>query len=307
MAPLVHVGFHRAASTWLQRSVFRADTGGFAEPVSMGAVLQALVAPPGAAFAPGAARDALAPLLEAAAPKVPVISQERLTGYPHAGGRDAGELADRIAATLPDARVLLVVREQRAVTTSCYRLYVKVGGPLSPARYVSPVHGSTVRAPGFDLRQFDYHHLVERYRRHLGPDRVLVLPFEQLKADPLAFAWRIADFAEAARPVAVDTVARNAGLRGVALALKRHANRWLVRHALNPTGLSAREAVNEQLLRGAEQLAARLPERAGERMERALAADVDTAVAREADRIAASNRATARLLDVDLGALGYLV
>lgn len=313
-APLVHVGVHRAGSTWLQRSVFRAATGGFGDVLPNSLLFGHLIEPPGTAFDACRAAEAFAAFLDAAAEarrgergrRVPVVSQERLTGYPHAGGRDAGELADRVCAALPDARVLIVTREQRAITRSCYRLYVKIGGPLRPGRYVRPLSGSTTRIPGFDLRQFDFHLLIERYRRHLGDDRVLALPFEHLAEDPSGFVHRIADFAGAEPPGAVDHVARNAGLRGVALSAKRRANRYLIRHPLNPMGRSDRDEINAALLRWATRLGRIAPASMHERVERELDETVERAVAEQADRIAESNRRASELMDLDLGALGYL-
>ena len=54
--------------------------------------------------------------------KVPVISHERLSGYPHSGGHDSKEIAHRLAAVFPNAKVVIVIREQKSMILSNYLL-----------------------------------------------------------------------------------------------------------------------------------------------------------------------------------------
>ena len=57
-----------------------------------------------------------------------------------------------------------------------------------------------MRVPLFDLRYFEYHHLIRYYRELVGPERLLVLAYEQLATDPYAFAAQIGRFAGVSVP-----------------------------------------------------------------------------------------------------------
>lgn len=64
----------------------------------------------------------------------PVLSAERLSGNPHSGGYDSLQTAKRLHRLFPQAKVLVVVREQTEEILSCYNQYVRAGGVL-PYRF----------------------------------------------------------------------------------------------------------------------------------------------------------------------------
>ena len=68
----------------------------------------------------------------------PVVSFERFSGNPFSGGYDSKEIADRLVQVFPDARVLVVVREQRSMIVSTYKQYVREGGALPPSKFMLP-------------------------------------------------------------------------------------------------------------------------------------------------------------------------
>ena len=69
---------------------------------------------------------------------VPVLSAERLSGNPDSGGYDSVHVAEYLAATFPEARVLIVIREQADMLVSGYERYVRNGGPGTLRQYGSP-------------------------------------------------------------------------------------------------------------------------------------------------------------------------
>ena len=99
---------------------------------------------------------------------MPVLSHERLSGYPHSGGFDSRAIAERLATVLPGARILIVVREQRSMIHSNYHQYVRDGGACPLHRYLQPPQPSMRRMPGFAAEFFAYDRLVETYRSHFG-------------------------------------------------------------------------------------------------------------------------------------------
>lgn len=236
---LLHPGMPKAASTWLQNVFFaqhpqlavlgpedtRADLAqhyvAAIERLVLGSDLQdldalggelAALAREGAARRPGA--------------QVVGLSHEALAGaWP--APRNTGFVAKALAKMFPAAKVLLVVREQRAALVSGWREFVRMGGTLSFRRFVldPAVGGDPVVHPLATavLGTVTLAPIVRVYREAFGGERVLVLPFEQLQRDADGFARAICDFVGTAACAAPPQHA-NVQLSGVALAILRRCN-----------------------------------------------------------------------------------
>lgn len=302
-APLIHIGYHRAGSTWLQRFLFAEAPAGFAQPFDRRAdIASHLILPNSLDFDAEAARAHFAARLDQGG-LVPALSAERLSGYPDSGGYDSAEIARRLQAVFPDARVLIVIRRQADMLTSFYKVYVQAGGHLSLDDYVDPPERGRLRMPRFDFAHFAYHRLVGHYMRLFGAERVMVLPFEDIASRPETVARQVAHFAGLETVPDVSAARRvNASLSGLTVSLKRRLNPFFLRDAANgysPWALPGLARVGNA---GFEWLDRRLP--AGWRAagDRRLAARVARLVA---GRYGASNRATQELTDLDLAMRGY--
>jgi hypothetical protein len=303
-APLLHVGYHKTGTSWLQKRLFPREDLGYRR-LSLSKKESDFIRVNDLDFDPERYRRELAPLLAAAARdgRVPVVSHERLSGNPHSGGYDSKRLAERLQHVFPDARVLIVIREQRDMILSCYAQYVKVGGGCSLRDYVLPCGGS--RQPMFSLDHFRYHRLIGHYQKLFGAEHVLVLPFERLRADPRGFVAAIAGFSggRSADDLPFGS-AENRSLGPIALAVKRRLNPFCVRDSVNGNSALALPALRP--------------------VARGLARVVDWAVPRSWNRLLArrwrsfveelvagtyedSNRSTAELTGLDLAAWGYAV
>jgi len=301
---LIHAGYHRTASTWLQRGFF-ASLADVHRP-SRAAITQALIAPHALHFDPGEARHRLAPTRQRV-----VLSMEALSGYPHNAGLNgclAKDVASRLQRTFPDAHVMFVIRSQPEVISASYAQYVRRGGTASPNAYLWPQEAQTRyradKAPRFSVEHFDYLPLLRLYRELFGAERVFVYLYEALRADPEAFLERLAvDHGLARRPGthAIGSGRRKASWPPALLRLARLLNHF-----------TAREMVGKRywlhvpgaylLTRGiCEGLHHLLPQ-SGSDPERVLGVD-NTAWLRA--HYAASNRRLARELDLPLGGHGY--
>lgn len=192
---LLHVGYHKTGTTWLQRAFFVPDHG-FAPVIGHEEVYRLITDPHEFDFDPAAAAAELAPRLAAIPPDLaPVISSEILSGHPFYGGQRAPQYARRLRALFPRGRVLITIREQMRILASVYMQYVSRAGSKPPETFFAET-----AAPGyehFSATHFCYHHLVGLYRELFGPERVLVMTQEEMARDLAGFGARVAAFAGA--------------------------------------------------------------------------------------------------------------
>lgn len=239
---LIHIGYHKTASTALQEHFFGAPESGFVRWEDDRRLTHPyLVCHSPFAPVPAEIRDELGARARQArdAEKCFVVSHERLSGYFATGGFDSEAIARRLCTAFPAARVLIVVREQRAMLESFYSQYVTDGGVLPFGKFMRPISRSLRRSPDFDLDYLLYDRLAQLYMDLLGPANVLVLPFELLARRPADFLGRIA--AHCGVPIDGERFAgglpRTNDRRSVLLQeLVRQVNR-LQRSQLNPGGL----------------------------------------------------------------------
>ena len=80
----------------------------------------------------------------------PVISNERFSGNPAAGWHDAERTAQRLHQVMPQARILLVVREQEDLLRSIWRQQIRIGSICSLEDFLRPLEIGDHRLPAFD-------------------------------------------------------------------------------------------------------------------------------------------------------------
>jgi hypothetical protein len=154
--------------------------------------------------------------------------------------------AERLAAFAPEARILVLVREPAAKVFSQYVHLWSDGRETLPFEEAFDLSAER-RAAGFsDMFDYEgggyYAAAVARFLERFGPDRVLVLLFEELTADTGAARARLEAFLGTALP-AVDLPRINAGGRVrsplVAAILGNERLKGALRAAL-PLGLRTR-------------------------------------------------------------------
>lgn len=238
--PLVHIGFHKTASTLLQRTLFTRSDLGFERPGRDRFHIQA-------DFIRYGAFDEMDPKVIEAYHRLAyeartrgrtlVLSHERLSGYPGSGGFDARMIADRIKTCLPDARILVFVREQRSMLYSYYLQYITDGGSLSFKRLIKPIQPKLFRKPELDLRTFAYVPLIEYYRTLFGAENVLIIPYETLHVETWRIALEIARFCGQSTN-RIDTEIfgdmANSSMPIIMQLVRRHLNGLIYRNQLSP-------------------------------------------------------------------------
>lgn len=246
MIHFVHVGMPKAASTWLQETLFAehpqlavlgtlraagAEHDRFRQEVRRlvrGGDLSADVP----AFRDAVERlaDGLQARLRHAGRPAALrgLSSELFAGdWPT--GRNTRFLAESLARCWPGVKVLLVLREQRSLLESSWREYVRQGGTEAFAAFL---FGAPVSRGSVHDREPRRTHVVEYvkhepkvalYEQLFGAGAVHVACMEQLRADPAGFVAGIATFLGVDAP-APSPERTNVQLSPAALAVLRRLN-----------------------------------------------------------------------------------
>lgn len=295
---LLHIGFHKTGTTWLQSGLFRSepfntawDSMAIARTVILTHTLDWCVE----AVRADLERDRIAGTTKRA---IDVMSWERLSGSPHAGGYDSGVIADRLHQLFPDARVLIGVREQRSMIEALYRQYVRNGGVATLHGYLHPRNPAEI--PQFRFDHLEYDRLVRRYQELFGRDRVLVLPYERLRHDQLGFVDAICRFCEVDPPTLPDDSDSYPGYGAKTTVLKRQLNKVFVRSSLSP---AARYYVKNHESRF-DRLDSRMPRMLEDRIKTGWRILVEDSAA---GRYEQSNRGLAEVTGLDLRTYGYAI
>lgn len=310
-SPLIHIGFHKTASTLLQRRLFMMQDLGFYLPASgRVGIHAAFITRYGLDPVPTDLIDTLRAEQEAAARQggTLVISHERLSGYPASGGFDQGMIADRLADAFPDGKVVMLIREQKQMIYSMYLQTITDGGTLSLRRFLNRPEPVLMRKPGFDLGYYEYDRLIAKYHALFGRENVRVIAFEDFQSDVDTHARALTEFAvgtEAAQRLDVGALSGEVNpTRPLAFqAMRRHLNK-LVRNQLNENGWLP--IPNEYVEYGFRKI---MPVMGVLRpFDGMIKTRLKARVARAcAGRYAASNARVQELTGLDLAALGYEV
>lgn len=306
--PLVHIGFHKTGSTWLQAELFHRDSQDFV-PLSRdghpkylgshfirdeeGYLLSSFV------IQSERIRGEVADLLEALGSddRIPVVSNERLSGTPYSSAFDARLIADRIHAALPNARILIVVREQCSMILSTYLQYLQVGGVDRLSKFLDRRYDG--HQPGFSPNTLKYDGLVAHYHNLFGRERILTLPYELLSRDPAALVARISRFVDRPLPFANEQLSKRHNV-----AKKDWVRRRLpeVNFLARPSSVNAHSPLHVSGFNRAVDWTNRWITRFARVDDSSLKRQVREWVE---DRYCASNRALSELMGEDLSQYGY--
>jgi hypothetical protein len=239
---LLHIGYHKTATTWFQSALFSRQELGF-EPLSDRRIVhRALCAPsPFADRRDGGIRQLVSEAHRATERgNLFVVSHERLSGYPASGGFDSRMIADRLKGHFPNARVFCLFREQRAMILSAWRQQVVDGGGQTLRHFVDPPEPDIRRMPMFDPAMYRYSQLLGHYLSLFGAGNVLFRPYEMFCAQPEAVLTALAELlenrqlGESAQQLATGMSTPNPSLSMPVLHLQRFLNAHFARTQLSP-------------------------------------------------------------------------
>ncbi|MCV0371474.1 sulfotransferase [Filomicrobium sp.] len=200
MKYLVHIGYPKAASTWLQTHLFSGTIPSMRPLLASGKKNRSYVKSGGGMFYDHDdfgcflnvfnfnavdVRKKIKSLTDPAA-QVTVLSNEGWCGHPFAGGVTGKAFSDRIYAVLPEATILIIVRNQLDMIVSAYLHFLtQEGGNLTLDEFIRPV--KWFHRPSFTLSHLNYMNVIRYYDELFGRDRVVVVPFELITKSTESF------------------------------------------------------------------------------------------------------------------------
>jgi hypothetical protein len=315
---VVHIGYAKAASSFIQSSLFSGHHPSFV-PFQPDEQKNRTYRKPGLHLffdRPNQQRGYLPFHFNAAAIRAEIsahpqtsgtiiaISSEDFAGHPFSGGIWAEGILNRIKATVDRPKILITIREQRKMLLSTYADYLdRTGGLASLDRFLSP--RGLDQAPAHVVEYYEFSHLIASYQQAFGIENVLVLPMEVITANPTAAFGRICDHCGVARSDAwklapQTTNSRDYGVYTVRRMMRR-ANVWS-----SPKAANGHAGRNVPGLRGAirDVLRIAIPKSVsqwvGMRDLRKIEAALRPTIPQDNLRLQAS-------VDDDLQALGYMM
>jgi hypothetical protein len=190
MNVIIHIGYPKAASTWLQKSVFQSVVN--FELCEGSLVADHLLKPGSFSFDPETCRK----VFDSAFQRPVLISEERFLGSFNLGwnnGAYVKELTGRLKKVFPQATVIVLIRKQTEIIASAYSQYIRDGGTVSIDKFLYPPDNFTFQnILKFSFEQLEYHRIIG-YLNALFPGKVRVYLFEEIQEDPDGFIRRLAE------------------------------------------------------------------------------------------------------------------
>jgi len=299
---LVHIGYHKTGTTFLQKEVFRHPGLPF-NLIDRRQVQREIIRKSMFFFEPDQTRSILT---EKFCPdRINVISDEDLLGSPHSGGYNSYDNLLKIKQLFPNAKILIGIREQKDIILSSYKQYIKTIGTLSLKKYLTPFKRRCFMAE-FDLLLFCYDKIINTYMSAFGKENVLVLPYELMKVNPEAYSVQLFKFLKLDNKEIskIDFKKRpNTSNLNLTLEAKRLYNILFTKTRENPHGLlSLPTRIDQPLFKFTTLLEKQL----GNNFQKKLNATKMKKIQTVSNGFYSnSNKKTSELIDVDLDKYGY--
>ena len=165
-----HVGYGRAASTWIQNKIFSNLDEVFLLDNSKEWLIKS-----------AKSKVELRKFFKKKHNKKYLQSEESFTGNEF---RDFYEIPEKLSWVNPNAKILIIIRSQFTIIQSYYYLYLKKGGILSFSDYFKII---------IENKKFNYLELYNAYRNFFGKN-VKVLLFEDFLKTPKLFVNEISQW-----------------------------------------------------------------------------------------------------------------
>lgn len=301
---LIHIGYPKAISSWLQKHFFKEKCGYTLARHQIECQLE-IIRPAPFDFSPETARMSINAHITSNPGLTPVLSAEALSGNMYCGGYNSKEIADRLFSIAPEAKILIIIREQKAMIRSMYKSWVTWGVPHGITEALQP--NSPDLIPQFRFEYLHFDKLIHYYQTLFGETNVLVIPYESFQSTPFIVLRKIHQFSgnkEESLPAINELPVRNMVNKGKSLTWLywlRWQNRYIYKTAFSSFGFISLD--NDRLMeRIATSKKNPLPAFTEQWFEKDFK---DTVSGILGNHYKQSNKQTSKLIGIDLEELGY--
>ena len=178
---LIHIGFPKTASTWLQENLFPLVRN--MDVASTEEIFQWIIRPHAFHFDAEKVRNYFLTRYK----KPLIISQENLLGFMNLGGHNGvmtKELGQRLHDVFPEARIIIFTRNQTDLIASAYFNYVQNGGTYGINKFLFHQANKSLL---FSFHYLEFDKLITYYHSLFGEENVHVFPYEKLQSNPQKF------------------------------------------------------------------------------------------------------------------------
>lgn len=180
---LLHVGFHKTATTFLQKKVFPDLDLNYVSILDLQDKLNELLYQDLFNFRASQWQSFFADKFQTS--QLNLISEEKLSGQPSIGYLNNSIVLQKLQAIFPQARILIVLRRQADLLVSMYKQHIKEGGWYSPEEYFSlkgSVSGTdyNIYRKCLNIEVFKFSEFIKAYQQAFGKENVDVVFYEEI-------------------------------------------------------------------------------------------------------------------------------
>lgn len=186
--PIVHIGYSKTATKWFQHHFYPALQDIYF--LNRQDVFSIIIKPDIFEFKPN---EALQQINSLKGESRLAICEELLMGgldIAFGNGEFIQLMASRLKLILPDAEIVIFIRNQRDILESSYNQYVKSGGTYSPSRYFGFKRRFKAFFKNYHLfnqKIFEYDRVIDLYKKTFGIEKVHVFLYEDFLDNPEEF------------------------------------------------------------------------------------------------------------------------
>jgi len=199
MKIFIHIGYHKTGTSYLQKVIFpKLDGVNFIRMKKNKELFLKLIYQDPLSFDMNTTGADFQSCFDKS--KINLISTERFSGTPGFKYINNKNIADKLYALFPGAKILLTIRNQYDHIISIYKSYNSIGGGImSFKNYIGISNGKINPSYVFEdrkanLEMFKFNNLINYYAEKFGKENILILLFEEFCRDKRRYLGRIFDF-----------------------------------------------------------------------------------------------------------------
>jgi hypothetical protein len=224
--PIFHTGFHKTGTTFLQYSFWPNVVGYTYSREDSSQIKDILLSPYSGYFSPDKAKQQIHDVCSGPF----ICSSEEFSTNPNLGGFNGLariESYRRIAKVFPEAKLVVMIREQKEMIKSLYVQYVKLGGTATIHQLLDPHSRLRALNPGFSFEYYSYDKFIDEVLEYWPKEQVYLYNYDDLKANETSFLNKLSKDLDFTYELGVtDKEKSNVSMRYWTLKMLRILNRF---------------------------------------------------------------------------------